>query len=95
MTVVVYKMVSGEEVIAKMVEFNGGVHIVDRARVLRMVPTNEGPRPALLPWVISLSEEEVSFKDEHVMVWKDAPKDVEMAYLEQTSGLQLAQTLMG
>jgi hypothetical protein len=95
MTVTVYKMVSGEEVIAKSVDFDGVSHLVNRARVLRMVQTQQGPSFALVPWVISLADEEVTFMDVHVIVWKDAPSDMEKAYLEHTSGLQISQSLLG
>ncbi len=94
-TVTVYKMVSGEEVIAKCVEFDGTVHTVSDARVLRMMQTPQGPMPALMPWIISLADEELTFTDDKVIVWKDAPSDIERAYLQETSGLQIAQSLMG
>lgn len=95
MTVTVFKMVSGEEVIANAVDFDNVVHTVKQARVLRMVNTERGPSFALVPWVISLADEEVVFKDDHVMVWKDAPMDIEKAYLQHTSGIELSSTLLG
>lgn len=93
MQVVILKLVTGEEVIGRLEE---GIRFqLDRPRVFQMYQTQSGVQAGLVPWLLSAPEEKVFIDEKHIIARLDAPTDIEQAYLQQTSGLQIAQSLMG
>lgn len=85
------KMVSGEEVICKVRSTPEGLMISD-ALVLQVMPTgNGGYGLGLLPWVHSTRSGEIRINEDQIMGVIESPdKEVQDAYLSQTSGIQLA-----
>lgn len=91
--VVVLKMVSGEEIIARVVARSETDIILDKARIL--IPQGAGRGQigvALLPWVLVLSDEEIPVDLNKVMVEVPTTKiatDLINVYLQETSEIQL------
>lgn len=85
------KMVSGEEVICKVRQTAEGLMVSD-ALVLHVMPNGSGGYGlGLLPWVHSTRRGEIRINEDQIMGVIESPdKEVEDAYLSQTSGIQLA-----
>lgn len=85
------KMVSGEEVICKVRSTTEGLMVSD-ALVLQVMPDGRGGYGlGLLPWVHSTKRGEIRINEDQIMGVIDSPdKEVQDAYLSQTSGIQLA-----
>jgi hypothetical protein len=84
------KLVSGEEIIARLISTDSHKYVVERPRSL--VPRQIGNQftIGLIPWIIS-AEETASFEiDKDKVVATFVPMgDVEKEFLQQTSGIQL------
>jgi hypothetical protein len=92
MSVVIYKLSNGDEVIGERV---GSTTLVKRPRVLQMMQTNQGVQAGLIPYIIGAPDAEMDFNLSHVVAIVDAPSDISAAYVQQTTGIQLASTLYG
>ena len=92
MIIQLFKLVSGEEIIAKVVSENETTYLVSDVRTLVMQPTGPGQMGiALVPWVATMADQELPLKKTHVMVEnKNVPKQLEDGYLQETTGIQLA-----
>jgi len=104
--ILTFKMVSGEEVVAAIVEevgpsvlTEGGAktkiveYIVRRPHMLRMLPNGAGSVGlAFVPWTLSNPEiEQLVIPAAAVLLTYSPAKHVENQYIEQTSGIALAQ----
>lgn len=103
MNIIVLKLVTGEELIAEKTNQSMNIFGTDtnnnfklkRTRVLQMMQTQNGVGFGLVPWLMSAPDSEVDINSNHVISCINAPSDIEKAYLQQVSGLQLTQTLHG
>lgn len=91
--VVVYKLVTGEEIVGTLTEAckNGEV-VIGRPRLLAMTPISQGQVGlSLLPWLASAPDEDIVL-ERSAIIGKPVrvPKQLEDAYLQSTSGIQLA-----
>jgi hypothetical protein len=82
MTVKLFKLSNGEELIAE--ELEGGV--VKRPRTLRLL---DDGRPGLMPFIMLAPESEVKLNQDHVVASVEATQEVSKMYLQQVSGIQL------
>lgn len=87
----VMKLVSGEEVIAKVEESLQGVKY-SKPRVFHVMQTDRGVSAALMPYIMAAPDETVEIRDSAIISMVDAPKQLEDSYLQQTSGIQLASS---
>lgn len=92
--IICVKLSSGEEVIGTLQDGGDTYRVlVGNARVLVMQPTGPGQfGVAMMPWMISGQDDVVAIKTEHVVgeLLNGVPKQLEDAYLSNTSGIQLA-----
>lgn len=93
----IFKLISGEEVIAKVVQHGMEFVKVSSPRCIQMFQDHTGqPRAGLAPWIMSspdavLNMRVASFAIDPI----PAPSDIERGYLSNTSGIQISQSLMG
>jgi hypothetical protein len=90
--IVVIKLVSGEEVIAREVGEVFGM-VYEKPRVFQMMQTQQGMGAALVPYIMSAPDETVSIAIGAIVTKIEAPLQIETAYLQQTSGLDLSSRL--
>lgn len=93
MTIVVLKLVSGEEIIAK--DLGVGENYEPKfasPRVLQMVQTGQGVQAGLVPWVLSNPDADVEILTGAIVAKTTPTSDVEDAYIRQTSKLDLSVT---
>lgn len=88
MSIVVLKLINGDEVIAKLVD---GKYA--KPRVFQMIPTERGMSGALMPYIMSCPEETVDIASFAIVTTVEASKQIEDAYLQQTSGIDLSSKL--
>ena len=89
MSIVVLKLMNGDEVIAKR-EIDGRFA---KPRDFHMIPTERGMNGALMPYIMSCPDETVEIKASAIMSEVEASKQMEDAYLQQTSGIDLVSKL--
>lgn len=87
----VLKLVTGEELVTREVEPG----MFEKPRVFQMMQTERGYGAALMPYIMSNPDACIKIKDSAIIVEMEAPKQMEDAYLQQTSGLDLSTKLQG
>lgn len=95
--IVVMKLVTGEEVIAERLRTIAGVldNVYSRPRVVHMIQTREGMQAALAPLLVTCPDSDVPIEYEKIVTMIEAPAEVERAYQQNVSGLEIAQSLVG
>lgn len=91
--IVLYKLVSGEEIIAKKVNEQTDYVILENVRTLMIQPTGNGQMGiALIPWLAGSPDGEVHIDRSKIIgrPVQGVHKNLEDAYLQQTTGIQLA-----
>ena len=89
MEVVAIKLTSGEEVVAELVESLTGPSY-RRPRVIQMMQTQQGMGAGLVPYLMSASEDTITINPNCIVTTVKVDHQVERAYIQQTSGLDLA-----
>lgn len=90
----VFKLTNGEEVIAKAVSITGAWTLID-PMILRVGQDQAGrPQAGLIPFFISAKECEIIISYEHILATIVAPSDIETGYLQHTSKIQLASSML-
>jgi len=91
MSVIVIKMISGEEIIAKFVSESDVAITVDRPRVINLSQdTNGQMHGGLIPYLISDPERKnVPLSNNAIVTSFPADKELSDSYLQMTSGLIL------
>lgn len=94
MTIEIFKLVTGEELIAK-VDDNSMCEMftLSQPRVMQVMQTERGMSAALVPWLLTNPDADVIIKGVHIIARAKCPDDVERSYLQQTSKLDLTSTL--
>jgi len=92
MTIKVMKLVTGEEVVAGVVENLSGAVEYTKPRVFLTQQTSQGLGAALVPWVWSAPDETVSIDSSFILATVSASKQLEDSYLQHTSGIDLTAT---
>ena len=86
----VLKLITGEEVIARVSEENNLITL-EKPMTLQMVPpTSTGQVGfALVPWMKAAKNEKVTISIEHILVEVEASDQSEKNYLQVVTGLSL------
>ena len=92
MKISVLKLISGEELIAREVESLSGVSY-SKPRVIQMMQTQQGMQAGLVPFILSAPDDEININPNTIVCKVTANKQIEDAYLSQTSGLDLSGKL--
>ena len=83
--IVVLKLTSGEEIIAKECDQGG----YESPRCIQMMQTKTGVQAGLVPWILAAPDATVGIAP-HTVITETVPTaDVEQAYMQQTSCLDL------
>ena len=88
----VLKLITGEEVIARVTEEKNNLITLEKPMILQMMPPDRttGQIPfALVPWMKAAKNERVTISIEHVLVEDEASEQTEKNYLQVVTGLSL------
>jgi len=88
MSIVVLKLINGDEVIADRV-----LAMYKKPRVFQMIPTERGMSGALMPYIMSCPDATVKIAEFAIVTEVEATKQIEDAYLQHTSGIDLSSKL--
>jgi len=90
--IVVIKTIAGEEIISSM-SLMDNKKFLKKPRVLQLMQSPNGIQVGFIPYIISNPDAECWMSDHYIATIVPATKEVEDAYLRNTSGLEIAQTL--
>ena len=88
----VLKLITGEEVIARVSEENSNLLTLDKPMTLQMMPPNTSTGQvgfAIVPWIKAAKNDKVTISIEHVLVTDEASSQTEKNYLQVITGLSL------
>ena len=87
----VLKLITGEEVIARITEEENNLIILKNPMTLQMLPpTSTGQVGfALVPWMKAAKNDNMTISIEHVLVTDEASNQTEKNYLQVVTGLSL------
>ena len=89
----VLKLITGEEVIARVSEEeHSDLLTLNKPMTLQMIPPNTSTgqmRFAMLPWMKAAKNNKVTISIEHILVTDEASDQTEKNYLQVVTGLSL------
>ena len=87
----VLKLITGEEVIARVTEEENNLISLKKPMTLQMLPpTSTGQVGfALVPWMKAAKNEKVTISTEHIIAEDEASEQTEKNYLQVVTGLSL------
>lgn len=89
----VFKLSTGEEIIARVIRWvpDNETVVLDRARTVITVPAPDGQSLMIrmIPTLASNQDGEIELNDNHIVFKVSPNKELEKGYLESTTGLQL------
>jgi len=88
----ILKLITGEEVIARVTEEENNLISLKKPMTLQMIPptTSTGQMGfALVPWIKAAKNDKTTISIEHVLVTDEASDQTEKNYLQVITGLSL------
>ena len=88
----VLKLITGEEVIARVSEEHNDLLTLEKPMTLQMIPPNTSTGQmgfALVPWIKAAKNDKTTISIEHVLVTDEASDQTEKNYLQVITGLTL------
>ena len=88
----VLKLITGEEVIARVSEESSNLLTLEKPMTLQMMPPNTSTGQvgfALVPWIKAAKNDKTTISIEHVLVTDEASDQTEKNYLQLITGLSL------
>ena len=89
----ILKLITGEEVIARVTEEkNVDLITLEKPMTLQMLPPNSSTGQvgfALVPWMKAAKNEKVTISTEHIIAEDEASEQTEKNYLQVVTGLSL------
>ena len=88
----VLKLITGEEVIARVTEEKNNLIILEKPMILQMIPPNTSTGQigfALVPWMKAAKNEKVAISTEHIIAEDEGSEQTHKNYLQLVTGLSL------
>ena len=88
----VLKLITGEEVIARVIEEKNNLITLEKPMILQMLAPDRttGQIPfALVPWMKAAKNEKVTISTEHIIVEDEGSEQTQKNYLQLVTGLSL------
>ena len=87
----VLKLITGEEVIARVSTESSNLLTLEKPMTFQAVPTNQQGQMgfALVPWLMSGKSEKITISIDHIIAEDDPKGHAEKNYLAQVTGLSL------
>ena len=87
----VLKLITGEEVIARITEEKNNLITLEKPMTLQMLPPNTTGQMgfAMVPWMKAAKNERVSISIEHIIAEDEGSEQTEKNYLQVVTGLSL------
>lgn len=89
-TVKAFKMVSGEEIVARVVSENDDSFLVSKPLVLMATPHESGQMQiGMIPWMMTAQEGDLELAKQSIAATTTPAKQFEDGYLQQTTNIAL------
>jgi hypothetical protein len=87
----VLKLITGEEVIARISTERSNLLTLDKPMILQMMPANQQGQVgfAIVPWLMAGNSERITISTEHILAEDVVKSEVEKNYLANVTGLTL------
>ena len=87
----VLKLITGEEVIARVTEEKNNLITLEKPMTLQMLPNTSTGQVgfAMVPWMKAAKNDKATISIEHVLVTDEASNQTEKNYLQVITGLSL------
>jgi len=88
----VLKLITGEEVIARVSKEHGDLLTLEKPMTLQMIPPNTSTGQvgfAMVPWMKAAKNDKTTISIEHILVTDEASDQTEKNYLQVITGLTL------
>ena len=88
----VLKLITGEEIIARVAQEKNNLITLEKPMTLQMLPPNTSTGQvgfALVPWIKAAKNDKTTISIEHVLVTDEASEQTEKNYLQVVTGLSL------
>lgn len=91
MNVIGLKLVTGEELVAELIEENGVEVTIRRALALQVQMTPAGPQAGFVPWSMLIPDStKFTIKMSHIITQYELEMAVEKEYIKSVTGLDLS-----
>ena len=93
----VLKLVSGEEIVARAkYEEDRAVWVAERPYIFQVIPDYQTGNhcAGLGPFFLTDRDADCEFKDMHVVAFIEAPVDLRTSYIKQTTGIEIASSII-
>ena len=88
----VLKLITGEELIARVIEEKNNLITLEKPMILQMLAPDRTTGQigfALVPWMKAAKNEKVTISTEHIIAEDEASEQTEKNYLQLVTGLSL------
>ena len=87
----VLKLITGEEVIARISTESSNLLILEKPMTLQIMPANQQGQVgfAIVPWLMAGKSERITISTEHILAEDDVKSEIEKNYLANVTGLTL------
>ena len=88
----VLKLITGEEVIARVIEEKNNLITLEKPTILQMLAPNTTTGQigfAMVPWMKAAKNEKVIISTEHIIVEDEGSEQTQKNYLQMVTGLSL------
>ena len=87
----VLKLITGEEVIARVSKESGDLLVLNKPMILQMMPANQQGQVgfAIVPWLMAGNSERITISTEHILAEDDVKPEIGKNYLANVTGLSL------
>jgi len=88
----VLKLITGEEVIARITKEENSLITLEKPMTLQMMSPNTSTGQmgfAMVPWLVAAKNEKIAISTEHILVTDDALDQTGKNYLQIVTGLSL------
>lgn len=91
MNVIGLKLVTGEELVAELLEETGTGVVIRRAVALQVQMTPGGPQAGFVPWSMLIPDStKFSIKTSHIVTQYELDLSVEKQYIKSVTGIDIA-----
>lgn len=89
--VVAFKLVSGEEIVAKVISLGDNEFLITKPMAMTIVPQNGSATVAFMPWTLGMPEDaKIHLLRSQIVAYARARKEATDGYIRNTSSIQPA-----
>lgn len=94
--VVAFKIVGGEEIIARVTSISDTEFIITKPLAMTLVPQGNSASVAFVPWTLGMPEDaKITLNKSQILAFARARKEAADGYIRNTSSIQPAGTIPG